>query len=116
MYKEIEVGDKIVPMECNAATNVRFKHVFGKDLYDLLNDEKTAGENIDTISRIGYIASIHASKDGFHDKNEDTYVEWLEGFEPFDLINASEQIINLYYSQQGATSVSKKKAKGRSAD
>lgn len=116
MYQEITVGDKVIPMECNGATKIRFKHVFGKDLYDLLNNEASAGENIDTVSRIGYIASIHASKEGFQDKNEDTFITWLEGFEPFDLINASEHIINLYYSQQNTTSVSKKKAKGQSAD
>lgn len=115
MFREIQVGEKLIPMECNAATNVRFKHVFGADLYDLLNSDATSGENIETISKIAYIAAIHASKDGFANKSEETYMEWLEGFEPMDLVYAAEDVIDLYYSQQKITSTSKKKVKGQSA-
>lgn len=112
MFREIQVGERLIPMECNAATNVRFKHVFKTDLYDALNNEEaTAGDNIETLTRLAYIMSVHASKTGFDNVNEDTYMEWLEGFDATDWMLAVHDVIQLYYNQKQTTSKPKKKAR-----
>ena len=44
--------------------------------------------------------------------NQNAYVAWLEQFEPFDITNASEEIIDLYMTNSQTASEVKKKARG----
>ena len=111
MYREISVGKESIPMKVTAATPIRYRNVFQKDV---LNELSTAGENysvaIDTISRLAFIMAHAAKGSDMNKLNEDKYVEWLEQFEPFDITNAADDIIGLYIGNTEGLSEVKKKA------
>jgi hypothetical protein len=111
MYREITVGKESVPMKATAATPIRYRHVFKKDV---LNELSTVGENsglaVDTISQLAFIMAKAASGADMNKLNEDEYVAWLEQFEPFDITNASEDIVDLYVGNTKGMSEVKKKA------
>ena len=111
MYREITVGKESIPMKATAATPIRYRHVFKKDV---LNELSTVGENsalaIDTISQLAFIMAQAASGADMNKLNEDVYVSWLEQFEPFDITNASEDIVDLYIGSTKGMSEVKKKA------
>lgn len=112
MYREIKVGESTVPMSANGATPIRYKHVFGKDL---ISEFQTVGDNnnysiaIDTVSELAYIMAQSGAKEDMDKLNRASYITWLEQFEPFDITNAANEIIDLYMGNTQATSESKKK-------
>ena len=98
MYREIKVGKGTVPMLANGATPIRYRMIFKKDL---LNEfQKTEGNNYsvatDTVSELAFILAKAAEKADMNKLNFETYIEWLEQFEPFDLTEALEDIVDMY--------------------
>lgn len=120
MYKEIKVGRKTVPMTANAATEYRCKQTFRQTLLqeflklapaiesgDDLSAEE-ADKVIDVSSKLGYIMAMQAAKADMSKLNEETYLQWLEDFEPLDLLKAAGDIIKLWIGQKATTAKSKK--------
>lgn len=112
MYREIKIGNSTIPMSANGATPIRYKHVFGKDL---LNEFRKAGENYalasDTISELAFVMAQAGAKADMDRLNIETYIEWLEQFEPLDITESADQIIDLYMGNSQTTSEVKKKAR-----
>lgn len=112
MYREIKIGERTIPMSANGATPIRYKMVFGKDLIsEFQSIENNYALAMDTISELAFIMAQSGAKADMDKLNKNTYVAWLEEFEPFDLTNASEQIIDLYMGNTQTTSEVKKKAR-----
>lgn len=113
MYREIKVGEKSIPMKATGATPIRYRMLFGEDV---LNQFTHADSNyslaIDTISKLAYIMTMAASGTDMSKLSMDGYILWLEQFEPFDLTESADAIVDLYVGNTVGTSEVKKKARG----
>lgn len=114
MYKEIKVGDKQVPMLANAATPIRYKQVFGKNL---LKYFMGTAQNEEAAEMTGELAYILAKAGEGADMNKlgiDDYIEWLEQFDAAAFIDPEVvgPIMDLYYGNV-ASSANAKKNQGR---
>lgn len=113
MYREIKVGKRTVPMLANGATPIRYRMTFKKDLINEF--QKTEGNNYsiatDTVSELAFIMAKAAEKADMNKLNFEGYIEWLEQFEPFDLTEALEEIVDLYIGNIETSSEVKKKAR-----
>jgi len=118
MYKEIQIGDVTVPMLANGATPLRYKMIFGKDLItEFQGAQSDASKAMDSLPELAFIMAKAAeareenSDLDMNCLNRDMYISWLEQFGPFDIINASDQIVELYTGNMTTKSVPKKKDK-----
>ena len=118
MFKEIQIGEKTVGMVANGATPIRYRMIFGKDL---ISEFQGAGENdtgrvSNSISELAFIMAMASdAKDGkvnLDKLNQESFVKWLEQFEPRDIAMAAESVIDVYMGNQTINSESKKKVKG----
>lgn len=112
MYREIKIGQASVPMSANGATPIRYRMVFGKDLIsEFQNVESNYAVALDTISELAFIMAQAGAKADMDKLNKNVYVGWLEQFEPFDITNAADAIVDLYMGNAQTTSEVKKKAR-----
>lgn len=112
MYREITIGKESIPMKATGATPIRYRMVFKGDL---LNEFSKVNDNyqvaIDTISQLAFIMAMSADSSVDMSKlNNASYIEWLDKFEPFDITNATDEIIDLYLGNTEGMSEVKKKA------
>lgn len=113
MYREIKIGERTVPMSANGATPIRYRMVFGKDLISEFQQvENNYSIAIETISELAFIMAQAGANTDMDKLNKSTYVNWLEQFEPFDLTNSADAIIDLYMGNAKTSSEVKKKARG----
>ena len=111
MFREIQVGEKTVPMLSNAATPIYYRQVFSKDLLVFLqsmNNKGIVDGFSETVSQLGYVMAAQADKKKINELNFDKYIEWLSDFEPLDFEQASGDILGLYTSGGRTLSRSKK--------
>ena len=116
MYREVKIGENTIPMLANGATPIRYRMVFGKDIISEFQSANEDGGRVSsTISELAYIMAMAAeSKDGkvnMSKLNLESFMEWLEGFEPLDITMAAEEIVDVYMSNQETHSEIKKKVK-----
>lgn len=110
MYREIKIGEMSIPMKATAATALRYRHVFGQDLIsELQKSEADTSLGLSTIQQLAFIMACAADPDKDMDKlNDEAFMKWLDKFEPLDLANATEDIVNLYMGNTKSTSEAKK--------
>lgn len=110
MYKEIKIGEKVVPMLSNGATPIRYRQLFHKDL---LNSFTSDGNKVtlvaEDVPELAYILAMSAEKKDMSTLNMESYIEWLEQFEAMDILMSSEQIYAVYFGNMMTTSEPKKK-------
>lgn len=121
MLAEIKLGDKTVPMVVNAATPIRFRNLFGKDLLTLIYEgSREGGVDLTVASEVApelaFIMAKAAEKTDMNALSEDMYLKWLEDFGPLDFVNATEEIFNFYYGDQETTADSKKKEQEQASE
>lgn len=121
MYKEIKVGEINVPMLATAATPLRYKLIFGKDLItELQGAESNSAKVLDALPELAFImAKTAEARDGKADLNrlnQESYLEWLDQFSPMDLPLAAEEILNLYVGNALTTSEPKKNRSGKAKE
>lgn len=114
MFREIKVGELVVPMLANAATPLRYKHMFSKDIIKEFQGASDDSSKVtDSIPELAFImAKAAEAKNGKTDMNllnDQMYMDWLEQFEPLDLLNAAEDITDLYMGNGKTESEPKKK-------
>lgn len=113
MYREITVGTQSIPMKATGATPIRYRSLFGEDLLsEFSNVESNSSLAIGTISQLAYVMAMSGAGADMTKLSKDGYVEWLDQFEPFDLTEAAEAIVDLYIGNTKSTSEVKKKAGG----
>lgn len=115
MYREIKVGEKSIPMLANGATPIRYRMTFGKDIISEFESVQTdTGKASSSIAELAFIMTKAAEAQSEHKAmttlNQESFIEWLEQFEPLDLVLASEDIVNLYLGNEHTLSEAKKKA------
>jgi hypothetical protein len=114
MFKEVKVGDKVLPMRASGRTPLYYRQVFHKDILEAFSQEGNqivmAAEN---IPEVAYIMAMNGSDQDMSKLNEDTFAEWLEQFEAMDLVMAGEAIFGVYLPNLTTTSTPKKKASAK---
>lgn len=89
-------GNELV-MAANAATPFRFRQAFKKDLFAVLGNEKKAEEEgMETIMQLAFIMAKQAEKADMAKLNEESFIEWLEGFGPMAFVESAEDILAVY--------------------
>ena len=114
MYREIKVGEKNIPMLANGATPLRYRMVFGKDIIaEFEHAESDSGRATSSISELAYImtkaAEAQNGGEAMSTLNMESYIDWLEQFEPLDLTLSADEIIDLYMGNGKTLSEGKKK-------
>lgn len=114
MFKEVKVGDKVLPMRASGRTPLYYRQVFHKDILGAFsNDDDQISMAAENIPEVAYILAMNGADADMTKLNEDTYAEWLEQFEAFDLVMAGEDIFNVYLGNLATTSKPKKKASAK---
>lgn len=112
MYKSVKIGEKDVPMLAMASVNVYYKRVFGVDPIVEQGNGMGRGEAVNFALQMGFIMAMMAEKNckraDMLKLNEDAYLDWLDGFDNGDLIDAIQDIITVYNGQNKTKSREKK--------
>ena len=110
MFKTIKVGEKEVPMLANAATPIRFRQVFGKNLLQYFMGQASNDELAAVTGELAYILARAGEGADMNRLNIDDYIEWLEGFEAAAWIDPEvvQQVLGLYYGNMDGLSSAKK--------
>ena len=104
MYKTINIGGKELEFKATAATPFRYKTVFHKDLLQTIgNEEKAEKEGVEAVTQLAYIMNKQAEGADMSKLNEESFVDWLDGFGAMDFINSAEEIINVYMTSTVGT-------------
>lgn len=113
MQKVINISGKDIPFKATASTPLRYRERTGRDLLkDLFSMSAASSKNgavdfskIDTeiLTQLAYTMAKQA------DPDLPEYVDWLDDFEPFDVINACGEILTLWGMSQQQLEKSKKK-------
>lgn len=109
MYAEIKIGEKVVPMEANAATPFRFKQVFGKDFLALAQKGLSDAEAGEVGAELAFIMAMQGAKADMSHLNEDAFYEWLSQFGTNDVYACLGDVMDLYNGNTRTTSTAKKK-------
>ena len=110
MFKVVKIGDKEVPMMAMASTDIYYKRVFGEDPLKIVTEQGT-GESTGLLYNMGFILAKQAE---LRDRKKmmsltmDNFVEWLDGFEYSDYIEALSEIAVVYYGNKAISSQEKK--------
>ena len=99
-------------MVANATTAIRYGQVFhGEDLLVYFTRGfKTTSESIYVAQKLGYIMAKAAEKADMSKLSEDDYLQWLEEFDQFDMVDASAEIVKIYMGNEKTLSTPRKKA------
>lgn len=111
MFKEVKIGGKNLPMVANAATAIRYKQVFGRDLLK----EMSADDDLSVaglVQELGYIMAMAGAGEDMNKLNNETYIKWLEGFDALDFFdeNVATDIMNLWQGNKEVSAQAKKKS------
>lgn len=108
MYQIIKIGDQSVPMKATAATQFRFKTVFGTDMMSVLSkayqNKDDRGEVVEIIPKLGYIMARQA--DGEQDwtsLNMQSFLEWADQFDATEMGEALLEILAVYNANTTTT-------------
>ena len=112
MYRIVKIGDVDVPMLAMASVDIYYKNIFHEDPIkaQLSADE---GALVSCMMRMGYVmakfAELHDRKE-MNKLNEDTYLDWLDGFYRADYLEALADIRAAYEEQKAPTGTEKKRS------
>ena len=113
MFKEIEMGAKKVSFLSNGVTPLWYKQVFHTDLLQTLTNGEDMEIAADKIPELAFIMSKQAERADMMQLDKVAYFEWLETFEPLDLVVHGSEIANVYISDSLPSVEPKKKGKGK---
>ena len=107
MYGKVKIGEKEVGMLANAASPYIYKQVFGEDF--LVEVQKPTPAS-DLFQKMAFVMAKQAETDKIAELMKvklDGFYEWLGQFEPMDIMIATKEISELYFSQTKSMSVPK---------
>lgn len=113
MFKEVKIGEQMIPMKANGATPYRYRELFHKDIITMMNKGTNADDAVEMASELAFIMAKSAEDADMSRLNKDAFYEWLEQFETFDIVQASEEIFSVYVGQNVTTSTAKKKTSAK---
>ena len=100
MYGVIKIGAKEVPMNANAATPIRYRQVFEKNLLPYFMGKASDEDAAEMVGELAYIMARSAEGADMKALTKDDYMDWLEAFDPLDFVNNDTvtAIVDLYQS------------------
>ena len=110
MYGTVKLGEKEVPMLANAATPIRYRQVFGKNLLRYFLGEESQDEVAAMTGELAYIMAKSGEGADMNRLSLDDYATWLEGFDAMAFVEPEtvSQIIKLYQGNMENGSTAKK--------
>lgn len=113
--KEINVGGKSIRVHANAATPLRYKMIFGKDIIVEINRMNKGlideGELIELAAQIAFVMNMQAEKtrEEISKISRNSFIDWLEDFDgAMCFANAADAIMEVYLGNEKGDSKSKK--------
>lgn len=109
-YGIIKIGEKDVPMLATAATPIKYRQVFQKNLLPYFMGKATDEEAAEMVGELAYIMAADADRRDSMKLSLDGYVKWLEEFDALAFIDTSvvNGIIALYQGNANTLAESKK--------
>lgn len=114
MYGKVLIGGKEVEMLANAATPYRYQMIFKEDFFKKIS-RKEETDPRDFFAKMGYTMAKQAEKGDMSKLNMDTFLKWLEAFDPADVFSATQDIADIYNGTQ-ETGVDPKDENGQQSD
>lgn len=114
MRKKVKIGIQDIELVANAASPYLYKQVFHEDY--LLQSRKLATEKdpsvvdataADIFIKLAYIMANQATSKDMSRLNYDGFITWLATFEPNDVLEAINDIADVWRGQEGTTSIPK---------
>lgn len=98
MYGVIKVGERDIPMLATAATPIRYRQVFHKNLLPYFMGKATDEDAAEMVGELAYIMAAAADGSNQMKLSEEGYIKWLEGFDPLAFVDTRVvgEIIALY--------------------
>lgn len=97
-------------MSGNAATSIRYKQVFNRDLLVSFAGMNEGGYDLDMLKELAFVMAKQADSANFMSLTDEDYITWLEQFEEVDLIGAMQDIVALWLDNTKNAVTSKKKS------
>lgn len=111
MYQIVKIGGRDVPMLAMASVDVYYKRIFNDD--PIKAQTKGDESTIEFALRMGFVMAKFAETRDRKEMlklNEDSFLDWLDGFYRADLMEALGDIIMVYENQKNTSSTEKKRA------
>lgn len=108
MTADIKIGSDTVKLCGNAATAIRYKQLFHRDLLMQFKGMDIDNFEADIVKELAFVMVQQAQGTDFKQVSFDDYVEWLARYEEQELLQAAASIINVWI-QNTATAVQPKK-------
>lgn len=112
MFQIVKIGDKDVPMLARASVDVYYRNIFHEDPVKAQLTENTE-DLVSFVQKMGFVMAKFAElkdRKEMAKLNEDSYLDWMDGFERMDYMNALPEIRMVYENQKIPTSTEKKRA------
>lgn len=109
MEKTVQIGDVNVPMKATAATALRYRQAFHRDLFSELNSKDVTDDTyVEICQRLAYVMAQSAQGNALN-ISEEGFLDWLEQYETLDLVNILPEVVGIYSASKASTSKAKKK-------
>lgn len=109
MTGAVQIGAKSIKLCGNAATPIRYKQVFHKDLLMLFKAMSADDFDTDTIKQLAYIMMLQADGADFKQITSDDFIDWLCQFEEDDMLQAAGDVIGMWMTNSRTSVAPKKK-------
>lgn len=109
MRKTVKIGSENTELVANAASPYLYKIIFHEDFLRSLQEKEPDLEAIQKMAFVMAKQGEMTSMTQLAELSVDDYYDWLVGFDPMDILTASEEIMKLYLGQAKGTSVPKPK-------
>lgn len=111
MYKEINLGERVLKLEANAATPYRYKQVFSEDLLPFFSGKRNDEDATMMVPKLAFIMAMQAEGTTEWGKTTtESFLKWAESFEGLDLIrgDVAGEVLSAYTSSYKNYSTPKK--------
>lgn len=112
MYNVVKIGEVNVPMLSVASTDIYYRNIFHEDPIAMQARGMDEGEAINLFLRMGFVMAKFAElkdRKAMNALNEDSFLEWLDGFDRGEYINALPDVRATYDGQAVTSADAKKK-------
>ena len=110
MLGKINAGGKTIEVLANAATPIRYKQVFHRNLMGFFLGKVSDEDNAEMVQELAYIMARAAERADMGKLSYEDYIAWLEGFDALAFSNqeTASALIDIYQGNQIADSEVKK--------
>lgn len=116
MIKDVNIKDKTITLLANGSTPYRYKQVFHKDIIKLISSgdrETIVGETAPELAFIMNVQALEAAKKKAPVYSMEGFITWLEQFDPLDIPEAADEILDVYIGNSAPSEKPKKKVEAQ---